>query len=69
MKVRLLTSIASPTWSYSPGEVADIDPEEAARWIKAGIAEAVDGPRAAEAAVIEPSEKAVLPRPKPRKAR
>jgi len=41
--IKLKTGIASPEWSYSPGDVVEvgdkIDREEAARWIKAGIAE------------------------------
>lgn len=37
-RVEVLVSIASPTWSYSPGQVAEIDDEEAKRWVAAGIA-------------------------------
>lgn len=40
-RVRVLVSIASPTWSYAPGDMADIDAVEAERWIAANIAEPV----------------------------
>jgi hypothetical protein len=42
MKVKFKTSIASSTWSYRPGEVADIDDELAKKFVKSGIAEEVE---------------------------
>ena len=74
-KVRILVGIASPTWSYAPGETAEIDAREAERWIKHGIAIPIepspgqDGKlRPPEAAAVEPPENAAMPRPRKRKA-
>ena len=45
MKVRMRTSIAGRTYSYSPGSVVDVPDAEAQRWISAGIAEPVRAKR------------------------
>lgn len=42
MKIKLLVSIASASWSYSPGQIAEIDDEEAKRLINAGLAKKLD---------------------------
>ncbi|MDA8212166.1 MAG: hypothetical protein M0021_09855 [Clostridia bacterium] len=54
-KVKVLVSIASVTWSYAPGDIAEIDVAEAERWVNAGIAEELPKP---EVVIIEPLEKA-----------
>lgn len=71
----MLVGIASPTWSYSPGETVEIDAREAERWIKHGIAVPVDpspgqdgSVRPTEAAAAEPPEDTAMPRPRKRKA-
>jgi hypothetical protein len=51
MKIRILTSIGGnaepmyglPEFSFSPGEVVDLDKSLAAAWIAAGHAESVKG--------------------------
>jgi len=70
LKVRILTGIASPTWSYAPGDIADVDEKEAARWIKAGIAEPVEEKKSkkVETATAEPPENTMKKPPKRRKA-
>lgn len=55
-KVKVLVSIASVTWSYAPGDIAEIEAEEADRWVNAGIAEELPAPKP-EVAVIESLEK------------
>lgn len=67
MKVRMLVSIASPTWAYSPGEVAEVDTVEAKRWIAAGIAELLTGP--VETATVSPPENAAMPAPRRKRVR
>jgi len=57
VKVKVLTGIASPDWAYAPGDIAEIDPDEAQRWIKAGIAAPLEGK--IETATVKPPEKAV----------
>ncbi len=66
MKVKLLTSIASVDWSYGYGELVNVPDELARKWISSGIAAPAEAQ--VESAAIEPPEKAVLPRGKPRKA-
>ena len=41
MKVRMFVSIAGDRWSARPGEVVELDPLEADRFVAAGIAAAV----------------------------
>ncbi len=65
MKVKILVSIASTNWDYRPGEVADLPPDLARRWIEADIA----APLEPEAATTEAPERATLPRPKRRTKR
>lgn len=37
MKVKFLHSIASANWAYAPGQIAEIEPELAEKWIASGI--------------------------------
>ena len=55
MKVRILTSIASATWSYGPGEIVDMPDEQATTWIKSGLAAPADE-KPVETAMVEPPE-------------
>jgi len=57
MKVRVLTSIASATWSYAPGEIANMPEEQAKTWIKSGLAAPVEVGPTIEKQVLEPPEK------------
>lgn len=65
-RVRVLVSIASPSWSYMQGDIAELDAAEAERWIKAGIA--VPLGEEIETATAEPPENTMKPVPKKRKA-
>lgn len=38
MKIQFLVSLSGPGQSYDPGDIADVDNEEAARLISASIA-------------------------------
>ena len=51
MKVRLLTSMAGIDFSHNSGDEIDCNAAEAARYIKAGIAEAIETPSKVERAV------------------
>lgn len=62
MKVRMLVSMAGLT-DREPGQIVEVTPEEAVQLLNAGFAEPVKGTGPPEAAVVEPPEKAVLPRP------
>lgn len=66
MKVRMIVSMAGLV-DREPGQIVEVSAEEAVRLLNAGFAEPVEGPRPPEAAVVEPPEKAVMPRPVPRK--
>lgn len=57
MKVKMLTSIAGHYFSYSPGEVVELDTQKAKKWIEAGIA-------SPQKATRPPGEVAVKPSPK-----
>lgn len=57
-KVKVLVSIASVAWSYAPGDIAEIEAEEADRWVNAGIAEELPLPKP-KVAVIEPENTAL----------
>lgn len=48
-KVRLLTSMASPINSYSPGDIIEVSKDEAERMIEKGLAEPADQIRTATA--------------------
>jgi len=61
MKVKILKGIASPSWSYSAGDVVDIKKDEALRWVKAGIAENATKPAGSQKAVKQPSSTATKP--------
>lgn len=41
-KIKLLTSLAGISFSHNAGDIVDCNAEEAARYINAGIAEAVE---------------------------
>jgi len=41
MIVRVLKSVAGRGFSHAPGAIVELDDDEALRWIKGGIAEAV----------------------------
>lgn len=43
-KVKVLVSIASSDWSYTPGQVVELPDTQAETWIGSGLAEAVDTP-------------------------
>ena len=66
MRVKMLVSMAGLV-DREPGQIVEVSSEEAARLINAGFAEPAEGPGAPEAAVIEPPERAIMPRPAPRK--
>lgn len=53
----MLTSIAGHYFSYSPGEVVELDTQKAKKWIEAGIA-------SPQKATRPPGEVAVKPSPK-----
>lgn len=41
MKVKMIVSMASPDWSYNPGDEVEVDAKAAKAWIEAGMAEPV----------------------------
>jgi len=51
MKVRLLTGMAGIDFSHNSGDEIDCNAAEAARYIAAGIAEAIETPSKVERAV------------------
>lgn len=55
-KVKVLTSIAGAYFSFSPGQIAEVEEKEAERWIAAGIAKEVVE---VERAVVKQKEKAI----------
>lgn len=57
MKVKVLTSIASATWSYAPGEIVDMPDDQAKTWIKSGLAAPIETGPEVETAMLEPPEK------------
>jgi len=61
MRVKMLTTAASPDGVFLAGQVVDVDEKLAKAFITGGYAEAVDKPKTPETAAIEPPEKAVLP--------
>lgn len=64
MKVRISADLSDHLRSYQAGEVCELPEDQAARWLEAGLAEAVtDEP---EAATIEPEENAAMPRARKR---
>lgn len=66
MRVKMLVSMAGLIMR-EPGQIIEVSSEEAVRLINAGFAEPAKDFGPPEAAVIEPSEKAVIPSPAPRK--
>jgi hypothetical protein len=67
MKIRLLTGIAGTAAIYQKGEVVDLEPKEALRWVSAGAAEYVNE---IEAAMMNyPNETALAPEHKKKKRR
>jgi len=59
MKVRL--TVHRPDMGKGPGDVVDLEPEQAVRLLSSGQAEAV--PEIATAAVLPEPRKAVIPEP------
>ena len=60
MRVRFLTSIASASWSYAPGQEADFPDAQALAFIESGIAAPVKA--ASESGTLFPnSETASVP--------
>lgn len=59
MRVQILKSIASTSWSYAPGEIVELDDDRAEKWIVAGIAARLGVPEQVETTVKEPPERAV----------
>jgi hypothetical protein len=57
LKVKFKVSIASETWSYSPGQVVDIEDKQAEAFIKGGIAERVEIKEKATSKAQEKAEK------------
>lgn len=43
MKIKMKVSIASPDWSYAPGDIAEFDDNTAKKFIKNGFAEPLEG--------------------------
>jgi hypothetical protein len=43
-KIRVLTSMVSPSVSHAPGDIIEVDAAEAGRLIQAGFAEPIDSP-------------------------
>jgi hypothetical protein len=67
MKIRLLTGIAGVANIYQKGEVVDLEPKEALRWVNAGAAEYLNEIEAAMK--IYPEETALAPEHKKKKRR
>lgn len=73
IKVKMLTSISGnadgnyelESFSYGPGEIAEIHPKLAEAWIAGGIAERFDVDAATEAPVMPGVETAMMPGPEP----
>jgi len=63
MRLKLLVPLASPTRTYKAGEVISLDTKSARSLIDAGSAI----PAGAETASVDPGEKAVRGRGRPRK--
>jgi len=62
VKVRVLCDISDHQWSYVAGEEREMESAQAARWIKAGWAESLEGRGAPETATLTGgSEQAVQP--------
>lgn len=70
MRVRFLTSISTPTQTFSPDSVHELGDLLSSQWIKAGwcIKEDADAQPAAEPPVVA-TEPVVTAEPKPRRAR
>jgi len=65
MRVRMLQCMAGDRIVYNVGDVCDMPSESAQRLIDAGFAEPASG--AVETASVDPGEKAVRKRGRPRK--
>lgn len=55
VKIKILVSIASATWSYAPGDIVDLPQNRAKAWIKSGLAAPYEPE--IETASITPPEK------------
>lgn len=58
MLVRVLKSVAGLGFAYAPGVLVELEDEEALRWIRGGLAEAVRATER-ETATVSPAERAV----------
>lgn len=69
MRVQLLVRVAGPMGNYPPGARANIPDNIAKALIERGLATSLERPKPApvEVAAVEPPEKAVARKPKPRK--
>ena len=65
MLVRALRSFAGVGFSYSTGQVFDLPPDRE-RWLAIGLVAPLE--REPETAALEPPERAVMPRPKRKRA-
>jgi hypothetical protein len=63
MRVKLRTMVAGPGYAYTPGQVADIEREDAQALIDGGYAEAVPVSRVRTAEAPTPERQAVEPEP------
>lgn len=64
MRIKFEVSVAGERFGYEVGEVADLPPSEAMRFVRAGQAEVLD----TEVAAMEAPERAAKPRGRFRKA-
>jgi len=46
LKIRILSGMAGIDFSYSAGDIVGIDDATAEKWIKAGLAEPIESPKA-----------------------
>jgi hypothetical protein len=56
-KIKLLTGMSGDRFSYAPGDVVEMDDEQAARFVAAGLADKLD----ADGNVVAKAETAVAP--------
>ena len=56
MKIKMLTSLSGPDYSYEANQIAEFEDEEAVRLIEAGIAVPVSGKKV-ENTMLDPAAK------------
>jgi hypothetical protein len=64
VKVRILLDLSDHVRAYPLGMVCELDDDQSVRWIEKGWAALVEPP---ETTTLEPSEAAVMPRPRKRR--